>query len=249
MPPSVQVPLPRRRPSSELVAQLGRAGISRAGATEVAFSSSDGHGMIWREEQLARGRRSTLIRPVLAANATAKEAVEPICSIDLATCFGDVFLSSTRSYKTPEVLRRAAYEAPACGDCIILALVGRSGASGLSAFLPSCPSSSPPPSSSSPPIAALFSLAKRFPDVSLALDARTPSSPPCASARALAVRRILRYSYTLGESSSQFVGMRQATPIPLLLRRPGWVTETSLPTFLTLSAPTAPLSLLVCEHD
>ncbi|GAA5838331.1 hypothetical protein JCM9279_003202 [Rhodotorula babjevae] len=250
VPQAVQVLLPRRRPSSDLLAQLDRAGISRAGATEIAFSSVDGHGMIRREVQLERGRRSTLIRPVLAANATAEEAAEPICSLDLATCFGDDFLSSTTPQKTIEVLRRAAYEVPACGDCIILALVGRSGSSGLSAFLPSCPSSPSSPPSSSSPLTATFSLAKRFADVSLALDARTPSSPTCASARALAVRRILRYSYTLGESTSQFVGMRQATPIPLMLRRPGWVTETSLPTFLTLNDDfaTPEVSKLADEH-
>ncbi|KPV78309.1 uncharacterized protein RHOBADRAFT_50790 [Rhodotorula graminis WP1] len=234
-PQAVQVPLPRRRPSNDLLAQLERAGIRRAGATEVAFSSSDGHGMIRREEQVGRGRRSTLVRPVLAVNASAEEAAQPMCSIDLSTCFGADFLSSSTPRKTIEVLRRAAYEVPACGDCIVLALVGKSGSSGLSAFLPSCPPSSSPPSSSPPTPIALFSLAKRFVDVALVVDARTPSAPTCASARGLAVRRILRYSYTLGESSSQFVGMRQALPVPLLLRRPGWVTETSLPAFLTLN--------------
>ncbi|GAA5909159.1 hypothetical protein JCM8208_003392 [Rhodotorula glutinis] len=246
----VQVRLPRRRPVSDLLSQLDRAGIERAGATEVAFSSTDGHGMIRREEQVARGHRSTLIRPVLAVNASAEEAAQPICSIDLATCFGAAFLSSTTASKTVDVLRRAAYEMPACGDCIVLALVGKSGSSGLSAFLPSCPSSSAPPSSSPSAPIAIVSLAKRFADVALAVDARSSSSPTCASARALAVRRILRYSYTLGESSSQFVGMRQAVPVPFLLRRPGWVTETSLPAFLTLNDDfaTPEVSRLADEH-
>lgn len=230
----VEVPLPRRRSATALLVQLDRAGISRPGATEVAFSSNDGHGMIRVDEQLPRGPRSTLIRPILPLDASAQEAERPICSIEFATCFGREFLSPSATFKTVEVLRRVAYEAPHCGDCVVLALVGKSGAAGLSAFLPSCPSASPAPPSSIP-VTALFSLDKRYESVALPV-APPSSTPTCPSARALAVHRILRYSYTLGDSSSQFVAMRQAKPIPILLRRPGWVTETSLPTFLTLSA-------------
>ncbi|BGP36590.1 hypothetical protein JCM10449v2_000491 [Rhodotorula kratochvilovae] len=229
-PTVVQVALPRRAGSAHLLAQLARAGLRPSGATGVAFSSTDGHGMI----RLPRegSRRTDLIRPVLPLNATSEEATRAVCAIEFEECFGAEFLASEGELKVDDVLRRIAYKAPHCGDCVVLALVGASGAAGLSAFLPSCGASSSPPPSSPP--SALFSPSPRFGSVSLAVF--PPSSPrDCASARALAIRRILRYAYTLGDSNSQFVSMRQAKPIAHMLRRPGWVEQKEMPTFLTLN--------------
>ncbi|GAA6049513.1 hypothetical protein JCM3770_000824 [Rhodotorula araucariae] len=230
-PTAVQVSLPRRAGAKYLLAQLDRAGLRRPGATGVAFSAHDGHGMV--RVRRDDSQRMDLIRPVAPVNATdGATARAAICAIDFDECFGAAFLASTAALPVDDVLRRVAYEAPQCGDCVILALVGRSGSTGLSAFLPSCPTSAPPQRAIAPPV--LFSPEPRFASVSLA--AVAPSAPrTCASARALATRRILRYAYTLGDSESQFVSMRQALPVPVMLRRPGWVEEKEMPTFLTLN--------------
>lgn len=236
--PFVQAYLPRRGTSAHLVEQLERIGCDPPGVTNIAFSSHDGFGAFRPEPNYRDGfNLSRPIRPALPVDVT-EDAGTAACAIHLDTCFGGDFLSSTRSVPVDEAFRRVAYEYTHCGDCVVLALVGRSGATGLSAFLPSC-STAAPHRNPSISAEALFSLAKRHESVNLLVTPPSSAAPTCASARALAVRRILRYSYTLGDSVSRFVTMRQAQSVQVALDK--MVEEAkevggTMPAFLTLSA-------------
>lgn len=228
-PAVVPVPLPRRATTTDLSGQLQRAGIPAPGATSYAFSSHDGFGMFRLDAAFeASFDRSKLpMRPALPLDNQAHR--HPACVIDLATCFGGDFLATSRTVKAEDVMRQVAYERPQCGDCAILQLVGASGAAGLSAFLPVCDA----PSASTPLLPPAYSTAKRFDKVSLSL----PSS--CPSRRLASISRILRYTYTLGDSSSRFISMRQARLTEQVLRKMDAAASTgqeALPTFLTLSA-------------
>ncbi|KAJ8297020.1 3-O-alpha-D-mannopyranosyl-alpha-D-mannopyranose xylosylphosphotransferase [Rhodotorula toruloides] len=227
-PPLVEVPLPRRSTTADLPGQLAQAGIPLPGGTSYAFSSHDGFGM-FRVENAAYNEKfdpSKPLRPALPLDTQVPR--HPACAITLKACFGEDFLAATRSVKAEDVMRRVAYEQPQCGDCAILQLVGGSGAAGLSAFLPTC--DAPHTSAPSPP--PTYSTAKRFDKVSLSL----PSS--CPSRRLASISRILRYTYTLGDSSSRFISMRQARLTEQVLRKMDEAAaagEEGLPTFLTLN--------------
>lgn len=61
------------------------------------------------------------------------------CEIDLDLCFG-AFWSASSPVPAEEAFKRLAFEHPACGDCVLSAVVAASGPAGLSALLPSPPS-------------------------------------------------------------------------------------------------------------
>ncbi|GAA5964404.1 hypothetical protein JCM21900_006418 [Sporobolomyces salmonicolor] len=230
----VSVFAPRRATKEHLPRLLARAGLAAPGATEIAFSSMDGHGIYRGAEQDPH----KLARPVdYDGSSDQEEESKPYCTLKLARCFGDGFLSARTSLSSVQVFRRVAFEHTECGDCAIVALVGKSGPSGLSAFLPP-----PSPSPSSP-------VAHDLPSTPLSLFSPTlkdHSSPSSASAFALpsaasaawirqhAIRQILRYSYVLGDSSSNFQSMRQARLVQLVLDRLGEEAREK-PTFLTLN--------------
>ncbi|GAA5891182.1 hypothetical protein JCM6882_006448 [Rhodosporidiobolus microsporus] len=255
---SVQVPFPRRSTRARMPHLLRRAGVDEPGATGVAFSSLDGFGMGTivveeerppKEERQLRSTRPPpkhYLRPVVHVD----EADEPLdegekekaqqgrtaCTLELERCFGSGFLEPLKTVSALEVIRRVAFERPECGDCAIMALVGRSGRSGLSAFLPECDTSSSSDSIAASSPSSLFSSAKTFPSASLPLS--TSSSPPtCSSSRALSIRRILRYTYTLGDSKSRFIPMQSARVTEKALDQLVEQQERGekLPTFLTLN--------------
>ncbi|GAA5857101.1 hypothetical protein JCM8547_007959 [Rhodosporidiobolus lusitaniae] len=246
-PETLRIPFPRRRTRADLPLLLRRAGLPQPGATGVAFSSMDGFGL----GSIRGDKPKELLRPVLhldEADQPADETEEEkaaegriACTIDYERCFGADFLDPGKKIEAAALLRRIAQEDPECGDCAIVALVGKSGTQGLSAFLPSCTESSPsssPASESSPiPPSALFSLSKTSSTSALARSFPSSSPPTCPFARSLAIRRILRYSYILGDSTSRFIGMQNGRVMEIAFKkikdRQGRGEQ--LPTFLTLN--------------
>ncbi|BGP21539.1 hypothetical protein Rt10032_c01g0245 [Rhodotorula toruloides] len=226
-PASVKVPLPRRSTTANLLSQLAWAGVPLPGETSYAFTSHDGFGMFRIHAAFDEHfDRSKAIRPALPLDSQAPR--HPACTIEFATCLGEDFLAQSRAVKAEEVMQRFAYQHPQCGDCAVLHLVGSSGAVGVSAFLPACDA----PQTSTPPPSPVYSTAKRFDRVSLSLP------PSCPSRRLAATSRILRYTYTLGDSSSRFISMRQARLTEQVLRKMDAAAaagEEALPTFLTLN--------------
>lgn len=235
---SLVVPFPRRRTRSRLPHLLRRAGIEGPGATTVAFSSMDGFGMGTVAGKTSKQR----LRPVLHVD----EAGSPIdeheaekarldrgaCSMPLARCFGADFLGSKKRFTAVDVFRKLVSGEPTCGDCAIVALVGKSGLNSLSAFLPDCELSSSSSAIDMPPT-SLFSLSKS----SVSVNFLPSPSPSCSSARAFAIRRILRYSHTLGDSTSRFIGMQNDRTMKMTFEKMRERKERGEipPTFLTLS--------------
>ncbi|KAG8688788.1 hypothetical protein FRC09_012730 [Ceratobasidium sp. 395] len=83
------------------------------------------------------------------------------CEIDFERCFG-AHDSASRTFQ------RVAFEEPiACGDCIIRALVNKSGERGLKAFLPSSSSANPTTVTSTAPIALPISSKRQEADFRL----------------------------------------------------------------------------------
>ncbi|GAA5826985.1 hypothetical protein JCM11251_002195 [Rhodosporidiobolus azoricus] len=202
-----------------------------------------------RQLRSTKPRPKHYLRPVLHVN----EADEPLdaleaekdgkvaCTLEMERCFGADFLDPLTSVSAMDVFRRMAYDRPQCGDCAVVALVGKSGRSGLSAFLPECDASSALASPTFPP-SSLVSTAKTFADVVLPHSVPSASfsaysSVTCSSARALSIRRILRYSYTLGDSESRFIPMQAASVTNKALDEMVEKQERGekLPTFLTLN--------------
>lgn len=84
--------------------------------TELLWSSMDGH-----------------IPPLLKKGQS--DSVNGKCTFDLERCFGR-FWSATDDVPSDEMFKRLAFSFPACGDCLLMALVTASGPLGLSAILP-----------------------------------------------------------------------------------------------------------------
>ncbi|GAA5889998.1 hypothetical protein JCM5296_003673 [Sporobolomyces johnsonii] len=228
----VSVVAPRRATKERLPRLLARAGLAAPGATEIAFSSMDGHGIYRGAEQ----DRHKTVRPVDYDGSNDQEEPKPYCTLKLERCFGENFLSARKSPSSVKVFRRVAFEHTACGDCAIVALVGKSGPSGLSAFLPP---PSPSPSSSTandPPFTPLSLFSPTLKDHSSPSSSAfaLPSPASAAWIRQRAIHQILRYSYVLGDSSSNFQSMRQARLVQLVLDQLSDDARDK-PTFLTLN--------------
>ncbi|GAA5859727.1 hypothetical protein JCM1840_006427 [Sporobolomyces johnsonii] len=228
----VSVVAPRRATKERLPRLLARAGLAAPGATEIAFSSMDGHGIYRGAEQDLHAT----VRPVDYDGSTDQEEPKPYCTLELERCFGEDFLSTRKSPSSAKVFRRVAFEHTACGDCAIVALVGKSGPSGLSAFLPP---PSPSPSSSTandPPFTPLSLFSPTLKDHSSPSSSAfaLPSPASAAWIRQRAIHQILRYSYILGDSSSNFQSMRQPRLVQLVLDQLSDDARDK-PTFLTLN--------------
>ncbi|RSH78093.1 uncharacterized protein EHS24_002549 [Apiotrichum porosum] len=110
-------------------------------ATTYLWSSFDGHlpvnppsspEEIEEIEKAAKGRKGKL------AQFAQKLLGPPTqCNFDISECLPDEFFSSDTEYDATEIFKTIAFAKPQCGDCLIGALVNKSGKRGLSAFLPS----------------------------------------------------------------------------------------------------------------
>ncbi|KAG9096263.1 hypothetical protein FRC06_008862 [Ceratobasidium sp. 370] len=118
-----------------------------------------------------------------------------VCEIELERCFG-AHESASRTFQ------RIAFEEPAaCGDCIIRALVNRSGKRGLAAFLPSVPSGDPNPSATTPtlPVSA------KWQDTDFRLSSvLKPTSLDRTNVRGAVLRMLQRYRFIIGETPFMF---------------------------------------------
>ncbi|KAG8904339.1 hypothetical protein FRB99_001885 [Tulasnella sp. 403] len=107
------------------------------GSTELVYSSFDGYPYAWLRKAGFR-RFPNFTHPVPELPTRSHPALT--CRIDLQQC---LYPPSNLTLSATEVFKHVAFRVPECGDCIIDALVNRTGTQGLSAFLPS-PTRSPP---------------------------------------------------------------------------------------------------------
>lgn len=142
-------------------------------------------------------------QPLKKIPSINSKKLSSVCRFNGQICFGKDFLSPSKSISTNEIFKRVAFENYQCGDCAILLLLSANdGRPGLSNFLPDKPTSSST-QKDQPPLEAL-GLEKDYHSIDFA-----PFSPsPTSNIRQRALRLIQRYSYTVGESSAQFISMR-----------------------------------------
>ncbi|KAG8736834.1 hypothetical protein FRC10_008806 [Ceratobasidium sp. 414] len=118
-----------------------------------------------------------------------------VCEIKFEHCFG-AHESASRTFQ------RIAFEEPtACGDCIIRALINRSGKRGLEAFLPSASPRDPTPSATTPtlPISA------KWQDADFRLSSvLKATSPDRTNIRDAVFRMLQRYRFVIGETPFMF---------------------------------------------
>lgn len=122
-----QVELPRRgtRSAATVVSNLRRAQMPERLGKESMSSSMDGLAFLTPRSSDAQ------------EGAAAEEVQPPVCRLD-RECVKPLLdaMSGSDPPRVSEVLRRVAFQAPMCGDCMLTHLVGQSGEQGLSAFLP-----------------------------------------------------------------------------------------------------------------
>lgn len=201
------------RDAPDAVDRLDEAGIPRPKETEYTWTSMDGYPLVDQTGQPFKSwpdYRAT--SPTTAKGATA-------CTIDLAHCFPPRF-GLAEGVRSEEVLKRVAFEKPECGDCIIVALVGKSGPRGLSAFLPSAPARGDGPVTDPDPeplggYATTWESADYSASLARLLSRRKSDGGP----RRLALSRLARYAYVLGDTRTQFLSVRYEFQVRAPLQR------------------------------
>jgi hypothetical protein len=143
-----------------------------------------------------------------------KPTNDKLCEISVDRCFGVEFAKHDgKLWSVDEVFKRVAFEDVECGDCLILALVGKSGSRGISAFLP--PSSS---TTSSPATCSDFKST-----VDGVKDYRNLTTFPnhfnTSNIRAQAICQIHRYAFTIGLTPTTFIPMQQPSSVVTALSR------------------------------
>ncbi|KAG8767213.1 hypothetical protein FRC12_006390 [Ceratobasidium sp. 428] len=119
------------------------------------------------------------------------------CEIDFERCFG-VQGSASRTFQ------RVAFEEPtACGDCIIRALVNKSGKRGLKAFLPSSSSANPTTATSTPIITLPISSRWQEADFRLT-NVLESTNLDNTNIREAVLHVLQRYRFVIGETPFMF---------------------------------------------
>lgn len=136
------------------------------------------------------------------------------CSIDPEWCFGGNWTHPPTS-STSDVFKRAAFEEPKCGDCVIAAFLGES-SRGLEAFLPPSPQTplqqaKKTGSQSKLKEEALLTASMESPILPLSRDwhdtdfALSKVLPRRMSSRDFATSLLLRYSYVMGGQKARLI--------------------------------------------
>lgn len=127
------------------------------------------------------------------------------CTINIDECFGrsgffdnDDQTDGQTTLKPDELLRRVAFDKIKCGDCLIAALLSRSGEKGFEAFLPEKNDhTSPSRLDTRQELAVIGGWNKQWQDTEFAIKKVVPKG---WNRRDFAVRLIQRYTFSYGES-------------------------------------------------
>lgn len=160
---------PVRTTVADALDDLAAVGIERPNATVYSTASADGYA--WASRSPYSGGSGV------------------VCTLGIEECFA----LDGETLGPFAAFRRFTYERRECGDCLTLALLGRSGRRGLGTFLPVEDPTDAPSDRWSP---SAWPKEWRDPDLALAFpDPRTTTRRQIATL-------LLRYSYALGESST-----------------------------------------------
>ncbi|KAI5195540.1 hypothetical protein E4T39_08167 [Aureobasidium subglaciale] len=200
------------------------ANISMPTSTEYSFSSKDGYALsyvdsMWPWNRPRHGYPDLTQGLFKNQNSTVESThrsqhlkdpsfiAAKACVIVRSTCFDSFSGNETAS----DFFKRIAFEQPKCGDCIITALIGASGQSGIDKFLPNpyteLVSETQTPAQSRPPHLPLTSDWKT---TDFTLTEAIPKDSIHMTLRAWCIRLIQRYSYVLGSVESDFYKVERA---------------------------------------
>ena len=221
----LSIDVPVRLPVED-VEVFNKAKVDVPTSTEYSFSSKDGYALSYVESMwfwnrprhgypdLAQGLVEDQAGATEPSNQTRfvrdpKFTPSKACSIVHSSCFGLLSRNETAS----DFFKRVAFERPKCGDCIITALIGASGESGIDKFLPARDADAVPEvyskTMTSPPHLPLtsrwvttdFSMSSAIPNSSITRD---------MTLRTWCIRLIQRYSYVLGSTGADFYKVERA---------------------------------------
>ncbi|KZO92450.1 hypothetical protein CALVIDRAFT_567323 [Calocera viscosa TUFC12733] len=131
----------------------------------------------------------------------------PACTLEFELCLGT---EGEPSVLASQVFKRVAFELPQCGDCLITALVGKSGVKGLNAFLP-LPQAEPAGQEQELPegLTPVLPLSSTWQSADFSLSTIFPH--PRSSLRAFTLALLARYTYTIADTPVRFASLR--TPL------------------------------------
>ncbi|KAI4784980.1 hypothetical protein E4T52_00029 [Aureobasidium sp. EXF-3400] len=224
----LSIPVPIRAPVINTDV-FQKANISIPTSTEYSFSSKDGYALSYVDSMWPWNRPRhgypDLTRGLLDNKTSADSSASrsqynrnpsfvaaQACVINRSTCFG----ASSKDETASDFFKRIAFENHECGDCIITALIGASGTSGIDKFLPDHHAGTDPElrtdAVTSPPHLPLtsdwtttdFSMTYAIPNGSLRSD---------MTLRTWCIRLIQRYSYVLGSVESDLYKVERASDL------------------------------------
>ncbi|EPQ31660.1 uncharacterized protein PFL1_00993 [Pseudozyma flocculosa PF-1] len=226
-PSSIDVRTPVRTSPDDMSA-FGAAGVERPRNTEYSFSSKDGHALSYLGWQWFWDRPRHGFPDLSEALDSAGEEdvggrrrldTPKLCSISRSSCLAP----SRGAESASDLFKRIAFEQSDCGDCILAALIGASGTSGIERFMPPSYAKMPateaipaasPPSSSSPPLKHVphLPLTSSWRETDFSLDKALPAGAAQSgmSLRTWCARLIQRYQYVLGSVPSDFYQVKKA---------------------------------------
>lgn len=206
-----------------------RADISLPTSTEYSFSSKDGYALsyvdqmwLWNRPRhgypdLTEGLNGNIASSDGSSNISQytkdpKFVAANACVLTRSTCFGDSSTNETAS----DFFKRIAFENSKCGDCIITALIGASGISGIDKFLPDHHTELDPnihstalTSPSHLPLTSDWTTT----DFSITHAIPRGSLPAKMTLRTWCIRLIQRYSYVLGSVESDLYKVEHASDL------------------------------------
>lgn len=177
---------------------LQSVGIASPNQTSYAFSAANGYA-------LSDLRQWQATWPTFDSDTVENNRFSyphDVCSIFMEQCFGTETFVEQGDTLSQTLFKRVAFEQPGCGDCIITALLAKSGQSGLSAFLP--PASASASSAPSAEPVMLGNLAKSWQDADFSIHAHAKHG----DMRSHAVQLLIRYSYAIGDTPTRFLSLQ-----------------------------------------
>lgn len=197
------VPEPLRLPIDEIEVMLTKAGLGAPLATHYSFTSHEsGYAYSWVKGRpvLTQSGSYVIINKMFPRPANHgwphyrpgdNKDDQIACTLDPLDCFGDAFISNGGDVSVQDMFKRIAFEKPQCGDCVISILLGASGLTGMSAFLPQSYLNTRPSER------VALSMSKNWTDAEY--DTR--------GGRARAISLLQRYSYVLGDSPAELIAV------------------------------------------
>lgn len=195
---TIDVARPLRTSSDDLSA-LKAAGVDAPLNTEYSFSSKDGHALsylswMWFWDRPRHG----------FPDLNSTESKRSVCRLKRSECMPRSTEDASSFFQI------IAFGKSECGDCMVAALIGASGESGIEAFMPPAHATIPSAAEKAEPAHLPLTSDWRKTDFSLASVTAQGGGQRGASLRTWCARLVQRYQYVLGWTPSEFFKVETA---------------------------------------